>query len=281
MATDATKIVGLAVIAAGVAGLGAVLLLRGGSGGARPARSYSRLTPPQPASQPSTGPVTPTADPLPKPAVVPLSQAEIVDAIEASISRGDVTPLARVARLLEGQSGPIQAYVTAASRRAKAYHVDIVEYVRTFGVKEREIAAQTESNRSAGIKAASTAAAAVNVIPVVGQAVSAILAIGIAVLDAVMKANVLPVRKAEDQIHPGFETLDFFRGIGSGPAEGLRQDRFLAVKQAVVQDPVAFQLPWVASGTQFPWAPTYEDFSEAAHELQLYPGEAHALAGTS
>ena len=121
------------------------------------------------------------------------------------------------------------------------------------------------------VAAVATAAASANAVPVVGQVVSALLALGLAIGVAITESNALPVRKAEDQIRPGYEGVRLFFGFPVEAPKNPYEDAYQTLKQAVVQDAVAFLLPVVPARTRFDFAPRLSAFQEAAHELGLYP----------
>lgn len=241
-----------------------------------------KAKPPEVSSRADSAPVTsggaarqPSASvvsaPAPSQTPAPFGQKQIVDAIEASIA-GNVTPLAEIARRVKELPGPLQAYLVAAARRSVAYHKDIVAYIKDFNAREIPKAKKRDADAKAGLEVAGAVAAAANVIPVVGQVVSVILAVGVAVAAALTENFRLPARDPKDQIRDGYEGFTIFMGIGLSPStEDPFIDSYLGIKQAVVQDVVAFTLPQVARKTPFAWVPSYADFREAAHELKLYP----------
>lgn len=215
------------------------------------------------------------------PTDVEVGQKEIADAVWASVNAGDPIPLAAIARRLPKLSGPLQAYLLACSREVKRYYKDLVAWKREFDRAQNEAEAQRSKARKEGdeaagatvgvIAAVATAAAAANAVPVVGQVVSAVLAVGLAIGTAITEANKLPVRKAEDQVRPGYEGSRVFWGFAVEAPEDPYENPYLKLKQAVVQDAVAFSLPAVAARTRFDFAPRLAAFQDAAHELGLYP----------
>lgn len=210
-------------------------------------------------------------------------QKEIADAVWANVSAGDPLPLATLARQLKKLPGPIQAYLLAASRDVKRYYKDLQAWKQDFDRAQREGDAGRGKSRKEGeavagaaagvIAAVATAAATANAVPVVGQVVSALMALGLAIGTAIAEANALPVRKAEDQIRPGYEGVNVFWGFAVEAPEGPYANPFRTLKQAVVQDDLAFSLPAVQPRTRFDFAPRLAAFQEAAHELGLYPEE--------
>lgn len=210
-----------------------------------------------------------------------IGQKEIADAVWASVNAGNPLPLATIARQLKKISGPLQAYLMAASVEVKEYYKDLATWKRDFDRAQSEAEAQRgkhqkEAAGAAGtaasvVAAVATAAATANAVPVVGQAVSAALAIGLAVATAGLEANPLPVRKSDDQVRPGYEGRRVFRGLAVEAPETPYEDPYLKLKQAVVQDPVAFSLPAVPTQTPFDFAPRLSTFQDAAHQLGLYP----------
>ena len=215
------------------------------------------------------------------PAEVEVGQKEIADAVWASVNAGAPIPLAAIARRLKTLPGPLQAYLLACSREVKRYYKDLVAWKRDFDRAQKEAEAQRSKARKEGdeaagatvgvIAAVATAAAAANAVPVVGQVVSAVLALGLAIGTAITEANKLPVRKAEDQVRPGYEGSRVFWGFAVEAPEDPYENPYLKLKQAVVQDAVAFSLPAVPARTRFDFAPRLAAFQDAAHELGLYP----------
>ena len=210
-----------------------------------------------------------------------IGQKEIADAVWASVQAGDPIPLAAIARQLRALPGPLQAYLLACSREVKRYYSDLVAWKRDFDRAQKAGEAQRGKDRKSGsavagaavgvVAAVATAAASANAVPVVGQVVSALLALGLAIGVAITESNALPVRKAEDQIRPGYEGVRLFFGFPIEAPKNPYEDSYLTLKQAVVQDAVAFLLPVVPARTRFDFAPRLSAFQEAAHELGLYP----------
>jgi hypothetical protein len=212
---------------------------------------------------------------------VGIGQKQIADAVWASVDGGDPIPLASIALKLKKLPGPLQAYLLACSREVKRYYKDLVEWKREFDRVQREGEAQRGKERKEGVAlagttagilaAVATAAAVANAVPVVGQVVSAVLALGLAIGTAITEAYALPMRKAEDQVRPGYEGNRVFFGFPVEAPENPYEDPYLKLKQAVVQDSVAFSLPMVRLRTRFDFAPRLSAFQDAAHELGLYP----------
>ena len=229
----------------------------------------------------TSGPASPTSKGKALQASIGLGQKEIADAVWASVSAGDPIPLAAIARQLNKLPAPLQAYLMAASGEVKRYYKDLLAWKQDFDRTQREGGTQRGNARKQGtavagaaagvVAAVATAAAAANAVPVVGQVVSAALALGLAVATAILEANPLPVRKAEDQVRPGYEGTRVFRGFAVEAPESPYEDTYLKLKQAVVQDSVAFSLPAVPQRTRFDFAPRLSAFQEAAHQLSLYP----------
>jgi hypothetical protein len=210
-----------------------------------------------------------------------IGQKEIADAVWASVSAGDPLALAAIARQLAKLSPPLQAYLLACSTEVKRFYQDLTAWKRDFDRAQKEADSQRKKERKEGegaahtavgvVTAVATAAAAANAVPIVGQVVSAALALGLAVATAILEANPLPVRKSEEQVRPGYEGVSVFRGLVAAAPETPYEDRYLALKQAVVQDEMAFALPAVTNKTRFDFAPRLAAFQEAAHQMGLYP----------
>ena len=210
-----------------------------------------------------------------------IGQKQIADAVWASVNSGDPIPLAAIARQLKALSQPLQAYLLAASLDVKRFYKDLNAWKADFDRAQKEAEAQRKSdgNEAKGlagagttvVAAVGTAAAAANAVPIVGQVVSAALAVGLAVAVAIVEANPLPVRKSADQIRPGYEGTSVFWGFFREPTDDPSEDSYKTLKDAVVQDAVAFSLPQVPQKTPFDFAPRLSAFQEAAHQLGLYP----------
>lgn len=214
-------------------------------------------------------------------AFVSIGQKDIADAVWVNLTAGDPVPLAAIARQLKRLPAPLQAYLLAASREVQRFYKDLQAWKRDFDRTQREAATSRGKDRKEGeaiagaaagvVAAVATAAIAANAVPGVGQVVSALMALGLAIGTAIVEANALPVRKAEDQIHPGYEGLNVFWGFPVEAPETPYANPYLALKQALVQDYVAFSLPAVPRRTRFDFAPRLSAFQQAAHELGLYP----------
>ena len=225
-------------------------------------------------------PIHPPLGPAPENSL-DIGQKQIADAVWASVNAGDPIPLATIARQIKKLSPPLQAYLLAASLDVKWFYKDLNAWKRDFDRAQKEAASkrkrdgqEAEGLAQAGVTvvtAVATAAAAANAVPIVGQAVSAALAVGLAVAVAILEANPLPVRKSEDQVRPGYEGVSVFWGFIREPTEDPYENSYNTLKQAVVQDPVAFSLPQVPQRTPFDFAPRLAAFQEAAHQLGLYP----------
>lgn len=224
---------------------------------------------------------SPAPDPEVPQIVFAIGQKQIADAVWASVRDGDPVPLASIVRQLKQIPGPMQAYLLAASREVNRYYKDLQAWKRDFDKAQQEALAKRGKERKEGeaiagatagvITAVAAAAAAANAVPVVGQVVSALMALGLAIGTAVAEANALPVRKAEEQVRPGYEGVTAFWGFPVEAPENPYANPYLALKQAVVQDEVAFSLPAVPPRTRFDFAPRLAAFQEAAHEMSLYP----------
>lgn len=249
-----------------------VALLASAQAEARPARAPR---PRKPATPPGV-PVDVTG--------AEIGQKSIVDAVWASLTQGDPTPLAAIARQLPALTGELRAYVLAAGREGQRVYKDLQAYIKDFDTKAREAEAAINSQNHEGeviaggvtgvIGAVAAAAAAANAVPVVGQVVSAVLALGLAIGVALTEGFKIERRKAADQVRDGYEGVNVFFGLGVAAPTGPYDDVFKELKSYVTRDPVAFALPAVPQRTAFPFAPMYNAFREAATELHLYaPGE--------
>lgn len=268
------------------------------SGAVGPESSKPVQEPAPPAAEPPSAAVPPPAgEPLtPKkyPAKVAadeyiydLDQADIIDAIWLNL-HGDPAKLVLIAQNFESLSGPLQAYVSAAASAGRSFLIDLNKWIADFDRAQAKAQKERseEENKKRGVvhAVAGAAAAAANSIPVVGQVISLAIAAGVAISEALLAAFPLPLRQGADQVIDAYEGLDAFWGISYDvePNEepALRQDRFLAAKQAVVQDPVATELPIPRDRSRYKFTPTISQYRRAAHELGLYPGEPNAIEPT-
>lgn len=212
-----------------------------------------------------------------------MDQGDIVDAVWHNL-HGDPGKLAILINNFTALTGPLQAYLVAAVESGKQDYIELNRWMADFNRQQATLAKQRASDTAATQKGVSSVggvvAAAANAIPVVGQALSAIIAVGTAISVALLGAFPLPARNAADQVHDGVEGLSNFAGLSlDWPQDNppLLQDRLLATKQAVVNDPVALMLPLPRKGTRYPFTPTLASFQNAAHKLGLYAGEPNTL----
>ncbi len=272
------KYQGLAV--AGVAAVG-LLLLTSTAGASEDASGGNRSEPrkPPPAEPADESGDRPTGLDL---LGDPIAQKTIVDAVWASVTKGDPTPLARVTTQLSALPGPVRAYLLAAAREGPKVYKETQQWIKQFTADQKEKAAQRDkaanedkaigSATVTAIAAVAAAAASANAVPVVGQVVSAVLALGLAIAVALTEKYKLPERRAEDQIRSGYEGVSVFFGLGIDPDSNPNVDTRYVLRRRVVLDEVAFALPEVPQRTEFPFAPSYLAFKEAAEELRLYQG---------
>lgn len=213
-----------------------------------------------------------------------IDQADIIDAVWHNL-HGDPNKLASIADNFEMLTGPLQAYVSAAVESGKIFLVDLNKWVADFNKAQAKSAkerAEADKQRKKTVGSiAGIAAAAANAIPVVGQLLALAIAAGVAISEAIQEAFPLPLREGADQVHDEFEGLDAFWGLTNyySDTEPLpaRQDRYLSIKQAVVQDSVATLLPIPRSGSRYKFTPSIDQFRRAAHELGLYEGEGNTV----
>lgn len=213
-----------------------------------------------------------------------LDQADIIDAVWRNL-HGDTSKLVLIAQNFEMLSGPLQAYVSAAVTAGKSFLIDLNMWVAEFNkaqAKAQKERGEAEKQRRQIVgTVAGAAAAAANSIPVVGQLISLVIAAGVAISEAVLDAFPLPLREGADQVHDEYEGLDAFWGLtlefSDSDVLPARQERYLAAKQAVIQDPVATLLPIPRERSRYKYTPSLSQFRRAAHELGLYEGEPNSI----
>lgn len=217
-----------------------------------------------------------------------IDQEFIIDAVWHNL-HGDPHMLVRIADNFEELTGPLQAYVSAAVEEGKIFLVDLNQWVKDFDKAQKEQQknrADDDKKRKESVSSiAGVAASAANLIPVVGQILALAIAASVAISEAILAAFPLPLREGADQVHDEVEGLDAFFGLsnyyaGDTPSDELpsRDARYLAAKQAVIQDPVASLLPVPRRRAMYKFTPHLEGFVRAAHELGLYEGEGNTIA---
>ncbi len=217
-----------------------------------------------------------------------IDQEFIIDAVWHNL-HGDPHMLMRIADNFENLTGPLQAYVSAAVEEGKLFLVDLNQWVKDFDKAQKEQQKKRNDDdkkrKETTSSIAGVAASAANLIPVVGQILALAIAASVAISEAILAAFPLPLREGADQVHDAYEGLDAFFGLSlyyasDTPSYELpaRDVRYLAAKQAVIQDSVASLLPVPRSRAMYKFTPHLEGFVRAAHELGLYEGEGNSIA---
>lgn len=204
-------------------------------------------------------------------------QAAIVQAIWADL-HGDPIALADLGKNLKELPPVLQAYLLAAIEAGQGGYVELEKWLADFGRQQSALQASMSSStreREAAVAAAiRVAAAAASTVRVVGPALAVLLALGLAIREALIGAFPTPAREREDQTSGGHEGVDLFFGIRSASDSSLLiQDRYRLAKQWVVEDATAFQLPPVPLRAAFPFAPNTDEFHDAADKLGLNGGK--------
>lgn len=257
----------------------------------------SESTPPSPQPQPQPPPqqsqegsAAAAIDDRKFPRSVPIGsyqldigQADIIDAVWNNL-HGDPNGLRNLADNFEMLTKPLQAYLAAAVEAGGIFLVDLNRWVDEFNKAQAKSAKQRKEDDNQRKKTvgsiAGVAASAANLIPVVGQIIALAIAAGVAISEAILEAFPLPLREGIDQVHDSLEGLDAFWGLSSyypersdGNPPPSRDERYREIKQAVVQDEVAFLLPVPKRLSRYKFTPHIDQFRRAAHELGLYSGE--------
>jgi hypothetical protein len=250
---------------AALAGLGLLLLLSGESRAAQASSSGGDSAGKGKEAEPDAQP-----EPTPTP---PDSwddyQKTIIEAVTQSAFRGKNEELVAVAKMVPVMPPALRAYLLAASTKAPTLFEDLTGWVSAFNTKEAQDKAKRDRDRAKIESTLLDVAKGLQAIPVIGQVVGGLLALGVSVEKAVSDNYGLPARRGEDQLHPAVNNSGTFAGID-------RADQYqttTALRQAVQEDWLASQLPLVVGKVTFEFLPTLAEFQAAGHKLKLYPGD--------
>lgn len=204
-----------------------------------------------------------------------VNQPMIVNAVWDSLAHGRFSTITDIAKVANQLSPELQVYLRISIETGRNTYADIEQWKDEFDAKEIERAtdqaSQQKQSETLGYGIASAVAVAVNAWPVVGQALSAVISLGIAISKAIVNAFPLPVRKADDHIFDALEGFDIYRGLrlASTPASNI----FANTKEIVEEDPLMLSLPSIPTKTRFKFAPTTDAFRTLATEQGLYRSE--------
>lgn len=201
-----------------------------------------------------------------------VNQPMIVNAIWDSLAHGRFSTITEIAKVSNQLSPELQIYLRISIDAGRNTYADIEQWKEEFDSKEiaraTEQAGDQKRSETLGYGIASAVAVAVNAWPVVGQALSVVISLGIAISKAIVNAFPLPVRKADDHIFDALEGFDIYRGLrlASAPAANI----FANTKEIVEEDPLMLSLPSVPVKTGYKFAPTTDAFRALATEQGLY-----------
>lgn len=201
-----------------------------------------------------------------------INQPLIVNAVWRALDKGHLDDITAIATQAKRLSPEMQVYLASAIDNGQRIYIDLQDWKVEFDAQQRrraeDLDASQTSREKAGYGIAAAVATAVNGVPVVGQALSAIIALGIAVAKALTAAYPLPVRRASDQVFDALEGFDLYRGLRL-PSTPI-QNVFGSVKEEVEEDPFMIALPEVPKKTRFVFAPTTKEFRAQARKAGLY-----------
>lgn len=215
-----------------------------------------------------------------------LTQKDVTDAVWHNFVDNDPLPLAAVAKELPQMSLAMQTYTLAAANAGKLILRNLDDWKKEFDKAQRKLAEdldQQDREFGAGVTVgtavigAGIAAglAAANTVPVVGQVLTALVALGVALYVGFKKGFKPPLRNADDQVlRTYFEGKgQVFAGLQAQTEQENPYRNANSTRQMIQEDWVGSQLPLVLPGTQFFFVPTLKQFQAAGHEVGIYPGD--------
>lgn len=201
-----------------------------------------------------------------------INQPLIVNAVWRALANGHVDDITAIAQQAKSLTPEMQIYLVSAIDNGQRLYIDLQDWKVEFDAAQLRKAEDRDADQASaeklGYGIAGAVATAVNGVPVVGQALSAIIALGIAVAKAVTAAFPLPVRKSSDHVFDALEGFDIYRGLrlATTPISNI----FSSVKEEVEEDVFMFSLPPVPKKTRFVFSPTTKEYRAQARKVGLY-----------
>lgn len=206
-----------------------------------------------------------------------VSQPEIIDALWSLLADKSEAPLKMIVSELSAMTPELQCYVKAATTVAEKEYKIWMQSIQDYKDIARSIADDAQKRERENNAAFTTVIAAVNVIPGVGQKISAILALayslgkllGSALSKAIDGRNAIEIwdnRLKDLSFLKDWEGSDAWRGLKLSrryPTEGQ-------LKRYVDGDLIASRLPSVPFATKYFFTPTLEDYQAVAKSAGLY-----------
>lgn len=196
-------------------------------------------------------------------------QTRIIAAFWTCVSQGDDAAVRLLQTKLAALTPELQVYVVAAGQSAVDSYRNFLKWQEAFP-HELEAANQQADEINTKLNAGlGTIAAAVNVVPVAGQVLSAVLGLGIALKKAFAEGHVERNPDENLQLFRDWEGSDCLRGLhlgGVNPNDVTPQK----LRSRIDADLIASRLPSVSFGHQFDYTPTIESFRTIAKSRGLY-----------
>lgn len=206
-----------------------------------------------------------------------VSQPEIINAVWALLADRNEAPLRGIVSELSQMPPELQCYLKAALSVAQQEYKIWMQSIQDYRDVARRIANDAKNREKETNAAFSTVIAAVNVIPGVGQAISAILALGYA-LGKLLGESAVDGRNAIEIWNNRLKDLSFLKDWeGSDSWRGLKLNRRYPtegqLRRYVDGDLIASRLPNVAFATKYFFTPTLESYQAVAKSAKLYSNE--------
>lgn len=225
---------------------------------------------------PNKSPDIPGPPPVPA-AVSPPSalftQQQIITACWILVRDGNTSGVEDIKRALDRIQPASAAYFVAAAAYAnEAFLIDL-KFRAEFVGAAKKAQAEYEKKMNEIDAGLGTAATLINVIPVVGQVVSGLIGIGIAIKRLFQELLGPVTSRATDdneKIYRDWEGSNCRRGLHLADSANPSQRQLI---RAVDSDLVAGLLPEVPNAYQFEFTPTLEGFQKAALSMGLYSAE--------
>ena len=208
----------------------------------------------------------------PQKKLVSYDQADICDAVWLALS-GDNTAFLDISANVAFMPIEQQAYLMAAARRGPIVFQDNIKWIKSFDKKAQNDFIQREKDQASKDAITGTVISgvgiAVNAIPVVGQALSAAIAIAYALSKAIEKGiGALPPRSGADQVYKARHDENNYAGITLDRPENVGSANIRKqVKTWVDGNNFASKLPMPKPGGSFEFFPNISDYSAALRQL--------------
>lgn len=205
-----------------------------------------------------------------------IAQAQIIGALWKVALEGDPSAVDDINLVAPQLSPELQVYFVAASQTLRQAFAADQQFRQSFLHEFDEANKKFEEFERDADLGLGAFAAAVNVIPIFGQAVSVLTGLAIGIKRAILAGLPPEQRKLEDNAHifRDWEGGDCLRGLH---IQGNSNPSPKELQAQIDMDLIARRLPSVQRATQFDYTPTVQQFRSAAQKAGLY-GEAYLRA---